>query len=42
MTVNEGIQSGDMFIFDKNLNAFHGKIAIAGIDGEIGTSCLIL
>ena len=30
-----GIQSGDMLIVDKSLNATHGKIVIAAIDGEL-------
>ncbi|MDP3706294.1 MAG: translesion error-prone DNA polymerase V autoproteolytic subunit [Legionellaceae bacterium] len=30
-----GIQSGDMLIVDKSLEATHGKIVIAAIDGEL-------
>lgn len=30
-----GIQSGDMLIVDKSLDATHGKIVIAAIDGEL-------
>ena len=30
-----GIHSGDMLIVDKSLNATHGKIVIAAIDGEL-------
>ncbi|MDI9817961.1 MULTISPECIES: LexA family transcriptional regulator [unclassified Legionella] len=30
-----GIQSGDMLIVDKSLEAGHGKIVIAAIDGEL-------
>jgi len=30
-----GIQSGDMLIVDKSLEASHGKIVIAAIDGEL-------
>ena len=30
-----GIQSGDMLIVDKSLDATHGKIIIAAIDGEL-------
>lgn len=30
-----GIQSGDMLIVDKSLEATHGKIIIAAIDGEL-------
>ncbi len=30
-----GIQSGDMLIVDKSLEAAHGKIVIAAIDGEL-------
>jgi DNA polymerase V len=30
-----GIQSGDMLIVDKSLDAGHGKIVIAAIDGEL-------
>ncbi len=30
-----GIQSGDMLIVDKSLDASHGKIVIAAIDGEL-------
>ncbi len=30
-----GIQSGDMLIVDKSLDAAHGKIVIAAVDGEL-------
>ena len=30
-----GIQSGDMLIVDRSLEASHGKIIIAAIDGEL-------
>ena len=30
-----GIQSGDMLIVDKSLDATHGKIVIAAMDGEL-------
>jgi len=30
-----GIQSGDMLIVDRSLEAIHGKIIIAAIDGEL-------
>lgn len=30
-----GIHSGDMLIVDKSLNAMHGKIVIAAINGEL-------
>ena len=30
-----GIQSGDMLIVDRSLDATHGKIVIAAIDGEL-------
>ena len=33
--VNAGIFSGDMLIVDKSLEASHGKIVIAAIDGEL-------
>lgn len=33
--LHAGIQSGDMLIVDKSLNATHGKIVIAAIDGEL-------
>ena len=32
---NAGIQSGDLLIVDKSLEATHGKIVIAAIDGEL-------
>ena len=32
---NAGIQSGDMLIVDRSLEATHGKIVIAAIDGEL-------
>ncbi|WP_019216185.1 LexA family protein [Legionella tunisiensis] len=40
---NAGIQSGDLLIVDKSLEATHGKIVIAAIDGELTVkrlSCL--
>lgn len=33
--VNAGIFSGDMLIVDKSLEATHGRIVIAAIDGEL-------
>ena len=33
--INAGIFSGDMLIVDKSLEASHGKIVIAAIDGEL-------
>ncbi len=32
---NAGIQSGDLLIVDRSLEASHGKIVIAAIDGEL-------
>ncbi len=32
---NAGIQSGDMLIVDRSLEASHGRIVIAAIDGEL-------
>lgn len=32
---NAGIQSGDMLIVDRSLEATHGKIVIAAVDGEL-------
>lgn len=32
---NAGIRSGDMLIVDKSIDAIHGKIVIAAIDGEL-------
>ncbi|PJD91405.1 MAG: DNA polymerase V [Legionella sp.] len=32
---NAGIRSGDMLIVDKSIEAIHGKIVIAAIDGEL-------
>jgi len=32
---NAGIQSGDMLIVDRSLEAIHGKIVIAAINGEL-------
>lgn len=32
---NVGIQSGDMLIVDRSLEATHGRIVIAAIDGEL-------
>lgn len=32
---NAGIRSGDMLIVDKSIEAVHGKIVIAAIDGEL-------
>ncbi len=32
---NAGIQSGDLLIVDRSLEAVHGKIVIAAIDGEL-------
>ena len=36
-----GIQSGDMLIVDKSLDATHGKIVIAAIDGELTVKRLL-
>lgn len=36
-----GIQSGDMLIVDKSLDAAHGKIIIAAIDGELTVKRLV-
>lgn len=33
--VNAGIQSGDMLVVDRSLEAVHGKIVIAAINGEL-------
>lgn len=33
--IGAGIQPGDMLIVDKSLDATHGKIVIAAIDGEL-------
>lgn len=33
--INAGIQSGDILIVDKSLEATHGKIVIAAINGEL-------
>lgn len=32
---NAGIQSGDMLVVDRSLEALHGKIVIAAINGEL-------
>ena len=33
--INAGIQSGDMLVVDRSLEASHGKIVIAAINGEL-------
>lgn len=38
---NAGIQSGDMLIVDRSLEASHGKIVIAAINGELTVKRLI-
>lgn len=39
--IGAGIQPGDMLIVDRSLEATHGKIVIAAIDGELTVKRLV-